>query len=107
MSEDDELVMLRSRFEGLGYVVADRCYWGTHGFLVHTKPEWDETLGCDVFDASMFVYRDAGGWVLRLTAHGGRHWIRPGDFADIPAVVLEHLVRPRMPPEGDGWHEGS
>lgn len=85
-------------FTARGYHVRSATYFADEGPLVSTPPvnatvglKTGETVTTAVRLASVHVYRDADGWVLRLTPHGGPHWGRPVRESDIEAFVCARL----------------
>jgi hypothetical protein len=96
---------LRTLFVGLGFGAVDNAYFGQPGLLVFEKlpPTPDGVI--QVLERSAFVYPSDGEWVVRVTPHGGPHWVRRANNAeDVRLYALEVLLSRdhRWIPSG-GW----
>ena len=60
--------------------------------------------GALVLEAWVGIETDGNDWQLRVTKHGGPHWLRTVPTEEEARRVAEaHLRAPRIPPRGDGW----
>lgn len=88
------------RFEDLGLTVRQAAYFAPTGWLVHTPPVDHGELR--LIEHTVFVYPDDEGWTMRLTVHGGPHWLSHATDADLEQRVLDAL-RADLENPGPEW----
>jgi hypothetical protein len=92
---------LRARFVALGFGVADNAYFELGGLLVFEKPPAPAAGMVGVVERSVFISRKSDSWEVRVTPHGGPHWVRRAATAgDVEVIALEVLraTEPRWAP---------
>lgn len=100
----DPLAAVVARLRDAGLHVKDAAYFAPEGILAWATTT-DSGWGFTVIDEAIAIYVSDGGLELRVTQHGGPHWIRgAADPDEACAIARAFLARPRRPP-GDGWRE--
>jgi len=81
---------VRTRFEQLGYLVSNRCFFAPTGLYVRSQPV-DTKIG-PVSEHAVFIYPHEHSWELRVTPHGGPHWTHPaGSLEEMEVIACEVL----------------
>ena len=83
----------------------DAPFFSDAGIVVAVRPDATRTDVIQVIEAMVFVYATPDGWQLRVTQHGGPHWVRDAAAErELEDVVRDYLRAPVRPP-GPGWRE--
>lgn len=103
----ERLAHLARRFSAEGFAVRDAPFFSDAGIGVAVRPHATRATagGIQVIEAMVFIYATAEGWQLRVTQHGGPHWIQDvASERELEDVVRDYLRAPARPP-GPGWRE--
>lgn len=95
---------LQALFVGLGFAAVDNAYFGQPGLLVFEKKVPQPGV-IQVLERWVFVYPSDGEWVVRVTPHGGPHWVRRASNAEEVRLYALEVLRagePRWQPTA-GW----
>jgi hypothetical protein len=88
------------RFEELGLYVSRVAHFSPSGWVVGVPARVDEAIS--VLDYAVYVVPSVDGWTLRLTLHGGPHWLHNATDATLESRVLEAMRADRRSP-GPEW----
>jgi len=88
------------RFEELGPYVSRVTFFSPSGWVVGTPARVDDALS--MLDPCVYVHPSVEGWTLRLTVHGGLHWLSQATDANLESRVLEAMRADRRNP-GPEW----
>jgi hypothetical protein len=101
----ERLAHLARRFSAEGFAVRDAPFFSDAGIGVAVRPDATTAGVIQVIEAMVFVYATPEGWQLRVTQHGGPHWVRDAaSERELEDVVRDYLSAPARPP-GPGWRE--
>lgn len=102
------LAQLAERLRAAGFEARDARFFASEGIVVFrplAEPLERADDGIVVLEALVFVYPARGGWELRVTRHGGPHWIRDAHSDDeAEAHLRTFMADPTLAP-GAGWRE--
>lgn len=88
------------RLEGLGLYVSRVTFFSPSGWVVGTPARVDDALW--MLDDCVYVHPSVEGWTLRLTVHGGPHWLSQATDANLESRVLDAMRADRRNP-GPEW----
>lgn len=95
---------LQRRLKTGGLVARRVSFFADDGLMVARRGE--STRQVDVLEKAIFLYFESR-WTLRVTQHGGPHWVRRLDAAlvdQLEEAVLSGLAAFKLPPP-PGWVE--
>ncbi|MEM6959983.1 MAG: hypothetical protein AAF645_30155, partial [Myxococcota bacterium] len=102
-NQRDELERLKAALISHGKAVADRALFHEVGIatfapIAHREGE------ISVMEKPVFIYAsEPSGWTLRVTPHGGPHWLKHADTVDAAVeATLAYQSHSRVLP-GEGW----
>ena len=85
-----------------GFSIRDAPHFAAVGIAAHTAPI-DAEPDLRVIDGIVFIYPRGDSIELRVTQHGGPHWLNTAaNEGQAIAIAKAFLAHPAMPP-GQGW----
>ncbi|MCC6874214.1 MAG: hypothetical protein IT378_07880 [Sandaracinaceae bacterium] len=103
----ERLANLARRLSAEGFAARDAPFFSDVGIVVAVRPDATMAMagGIPVIEAMVFVYAIPEAWQLRVTQHGGPHWLRnAASERELENVVRDYQSAPARPP-GPGWRE--